>query len=244
MPENTLDREDPIDLTSKSGITESIFNGIIDQVIQEFGPVIEKAGGRLTVHRFWKDATVNAYADKLGKEYELNFFGGLARRKEITPDGFSLVVCHEMGHLIGGMPYYKNTDIAVEGQSDYFATLTCAKKIWASGEVRYPPKKDIAVPQVVVDACAGEFNGKESDLCVRSNRGSLGLATLLAVLDGDRKPSFLTPDLMEVTGTLEDHPYAQCRLDTYFAGSLDKARPRCWYDPNDGGSQNQVAVNL
>ena len=57
-------------------------------------------------------------------------FGGLARHKLVTPDGFALVACHEMGHHLGGAPR-RGGWASNEGQSDYYATTKCARRIWA-----------------------------------------------------------------------------------------------------------------
>jgi hypothetical protein len=80
---------------------------------------------------------------------------------------------------------------------------------------------------------------------------------LLGDLGGNSNVKFTTPDKSKVAKTNDNHPQAQCRLDTYFAGSLcDKSiaddvdskdatkgvclkkdgyaegvRPFCWYKP-------------
>ena len=61
--------------------------------------------------------------------YKVIMFGGLARRPEITADGFLLVVCHELGHHLAGYPFIDDW-AANEGQADYFATQSCTKNIW------------------------------------------------------------------------------------------------------------------
>jgi hypothetical protein len=48
----------------------------------------------------------------------------------------------------------------------------------------------------------------------------MALARLLANLGGESVPAFNTPDKSKVSSTNEDHPAAQCRLDTYFAGAV------------------------
>ena len=49
---------------------------------------------------------------------ELN--GGLARRPEVSSDGFTMVICHELGHFLAGLDGYserfKNFEVLVEEQ--------------------------------------------------------------------------------------------------------------------------------
>src|SRR6478609_9034269 len=63
--------------------------------------------------------------------YRVHMYGGLARRPEVTPDGFTLVVCHEVGHHFGGYPFVRDAYWAAnDGQADYFSTLACARRLW------------------------------------------------------------------------------------------------------------------
>ena len=54
---------------------------------------------------------------------------GMARRPEMTEDAFMIIVCHEIGHHLAGMPQYDEW-AAIEGQADFFATHACAKNMW------------------------------------------------------------------------------------------------------------------
>ncbi len=58
---------------------------------------------------------------------------------------------------------------------------------------------------------------------------SLSLASVLASLGGEAKPWRPGPTLPEVSVTYEDHPDAQCRLDTYDNSRTGRQRPRCWF---------------
>ena len=85
-------------------MTQETFNAVIDSVETIYAPIVAEYGGRLKVERKWDDGTANAYAQRSGSTYKVSMFGGLARHETITPDGFALVVCHEIGHHIGGAP--------------------------------------------------------------------------------------------------------------------------------------------
>ena len=60
----------------------------------------------LKIEKKWSSATVTAgtYRDIRNKQWIINLYGGLARHPLITEDAYALVICHEIGHHIGGAP--------------------------------------------------------------------------------------------------------------------------------------------
>ena len=145
-------------------------------------------------------------------------YGGLARRPEVTLDGFTMVICHEMGHHVGGYPFISGW-AANEGQSDYYTTQICAKMLWADdletnatfAETIDPYPKELCDSAWEVEA--------DRNLCYRSMAAGKSLADLLAVLKED-SIAYDTPDTNVVDQMKDLHPDAQCRLDTYMAGAL------------------------
>lgn len=221
MPPNRAHMLDRVERTSQ--ITEEQFNEIVDGVMKYWEPVAKARGVKLVAQKLWDDNTVNAVAYQQGKTWTIEMYGGLARRPEVTPDGFAMVVCHEMGHHFGGYAFYGDRNWASsEGQSDYWATNVCAKIIWGS-EFRSNEgfRRLRNVPEPVKQACGTAFpNTNQQGWCVRAAAAGHSLASLLAALGGEKQPQFETPDSSVVTRTSTSHPAAQCRLDTYFAGAL------------------------
>jgi len=223
MPENDLHVEDdPL----KSNITVNEFNSIIDTFEEYYAPIIAAHGGELVFERRWEDPTVNASAQQQGKYWIVTMYGGLARRPEITPDGFATVVCHELGHHLSGFPW-----VAVwagnEGNSDYFATYACERNLWANDPVtdRIDPSD---VPNVPRELCDNIWSkSSEEKLCYRTMMGGKSTADLLAALN-NQTISWFDHDKSQVSRTNNSHPRAQCRLDTYMAGSLCQSK---WSDP-------------
>lgn len=259
IPENNLwiSKEDK----SNHLMNEELFNSIINKVVTVYEPIVSQNGGKLIIKGDWNDGTVNAYASRRFGRWNVNMFGGLARHKVVTPDAFALVICHELGHHLGGIPKMPGlfTSWATnEGQSDYYATLKCMRKVFYSDDNESIMLK-IEVPQIVVDECSKQFqNINEKYLCQRSAMAGYSLASLLKELSDDSQaPSFTTKDPNIVDETKNMHPATQCRLDTYFAGALcgisdtqdvsykDEAkgvcyrahgdqigvRPLCWFKP-------------
>lgn len=152
-------------------------------------------------------------------------FGGLARHETITEDGFALVVCHEIGHHIGGAPKkasaWSNPWASNEGQADYWANLKCLRRVW-NNDNNEEVIASMDVPAELAAKCGRSFVwNSEVAMCIRGGMAGLSVAKLFQSLSSETKaPEFTTPDQKVVTRMLDSHPATQCRLDTYFQGSL------------------------
>ncbi len=209
-------------------MTEEKFSSIIDSVVKFYKPKFEELGVNFSVDKQWEEGAVNAYAQQVGNNWKIAMFGGLARHKETTEDGFALVVCHELGHHIGGAPKYNGMSWASnEGQADYWATLKCFRN-YVQGDNnieilanRKPGNEEFEerFKNIVVKECAKSFTNLEKQaICQRASLASFSLASLLGSLGG--RVAFEKPSNM--FKTFDGHPPAQCRLDTYLQGALCK----------------------
>lgn len=257
-PEN--DMNIPPDIITGNGMTEEIFNTVLERIDKHYRPIVEGKGKRFDLQKDWNDGTVNAYAQQQGSTWIIKMFGGLARHEHVTPDGFALVACHEMGHHLAGVPR-SQAWASNEGQSDYFATTKCARRIWREDDNVAIMEERIArglVNETAKEACiAVKDNEQERALCLRSAMAGLSLGTTLASLGNQPTPKIETPDQSKVNRTNNRHPKGQCRTDTYFQGTLCAVpfdidfsstdvevgactraknhevgtRPLCWYKP-------------
>lgn len=217
LPPNNLHLQD--NKRAVSNITEEQFNAIIDEAIAFYEPFIKNNfNAKFTVSRRWTDSTVNASATQLFGTWTVNMYGGLARRPETTPDGFALVLCHEIGHHLGGYPF-SSAWAADEGQADYFATISCAHDLWKDQKEKNAlARESIAeYPKSLCDASWADED--EQNLCYRTMLGGKSLANLLSTLGGTTA-NYDSPDETVVKTTNHAHPEGQCRLDTYMAGAL------------------------
>lgn len=230
-PQNDLNIPAGLEMMGE-GIDEATFNAVIDRVLKVYQPLVAQKGGKLQVTRKWSDGTVNASATRTGKVWNLNMYGGLARYKTMTADGFAMVMCHELGHHMGGFPRTKgllgSSWASNEGQSDYFATMKCFRRVYGEDD-NVAIVKPMDVPQLVTATCTKTWKSqKEIALCERSAMTSLVLANTLYTLgrssatprEPANAPAFNTPTTASVSQTDNSHPLAQCRLDTYFSGAL------------------------
>ncbi len=253
-------------------MTEETFDKIIDGVGAIYAPIIEAKGAKLKLERDWDDATVNAYASRESGTYKVNMFGGLARHPATTEDGLALVVCHEIGHHVGGFPkkgqMWGSAWASNEGQSDYFATTKCLRKYFEKLNNSAQVISKVAVPVPVQEKCFAAFGqSRDHAVCVRVALSGQSMGNLFAALRKlPTKPDFSTPITVPVTATNDNHPDPQCRLDTYFNGGIctvahtvdlsDKdekagactdyakggARAKCWFKPSATGFQNNGRV--
>lgn len=249
MPENDLDHEDD-QFYGQSGTTEEQFNQIIDTVEQIYSPIVQNFGGNLIVEKRYQDNTVNAYASMEGSNWVVSMFGGLAKR--VTPEGFALVLCHELGHFLNGYVFYPDSWASSEGGSDGFSTQVCARKIFAEEPTNdcncgfLPENKEYSE----FAQCDKFYNEQDRLICERSLKGAMSLAGLLASLNKEPIPTLNNLDRSIVTRTKLDHPVAKCRLTVYFEGAMTtkqwndaiipknkaelmkygfQTKPNCWY---------------
>ncbi len=220
LPENDLSI--PADSKNLTGISQNEFNAVIDKLETIYAPIVAEMGGRLTINRKWEDATVNANATRLGG-WMVNMYGGLARHPSITSDGFALVLCHEIGHHLGGAPKVRNLFnrwASNEGQADYFATLKCLRQAFLNDD-NASIVRTLNAPATLVNACAKAWTNKDDrNICVRNGMAGASVAGLFAALRNQAEAKFETPDTNVVRKTDDAHPAHQCRLDTYLQGAL------------------------
>jgi hypothetical protein len=244
LPENSL--WIGTDVHSFGGIDQSTYTAILNSISAVYSPIVAQQGGKLQFLNSWSDGTVNAQAFRQGSTWIVQIYGGLARHEAMTADGVALVACHELGHHLGGAPLFSDPGnwASVEGQADYFSTAKCLRHLWRSANNKVANEDPLA---------RGYCNSvwttvADSDLCVRIAMAGVSSGNLTAALNRTADPSFSTPDRSRVSQIFEQHPQAQCRLDTYTRGALCNvnenslttactqnpgSRPTCWY-PNGG----------
>jgi hypothetical protein len=217
LPPNDLHLED--NLFRDSNVTEEDFNDVIDQVEAIYNPIIKEThGAKLNVKRLWTNNTVNASATQFFGTWTVNMYGGLARRPEVTLDGFTLVLCHELGHHLAGYPFSAQW-AANEGQSDYFAAQSCARALWKDQRSRNEEAREL-IPALPKAHCDAVWKDRESqNLCYRTMLAGKSLADLMST-QSKSKAEWDTPDSKAVSKTFNGHPKGQCRLDTMMAGAL------------------------
>lgn len=242
------------------GVSEHDFNVVTSTLHKLYAPKIKEKGNvEFVMNADWQDATVNAYATREVATWTVHVAGGIARGKGMTKDSLALIVCHEIGHHLGGAPrtFLYDGWPSAEGQADYWASSKCLKNYYkelANEEI----KLDSTIPEKIISECSFNFKAySEIKVCVRTLLASLDFANFLNALPDAKAPVSLdASDTRQVKGTnTNNYPRPQCRFDTLYQGALcdvgsdvatsdsdakighcndiskPGARPRCWYKP-------------
>lgn len=209
-----------------SNTSESEFRAILNSIQKSYETVVKSFGGNLAITGEWNNEKLNAGANQMFGSWKVQITGGLARRPELTQDGFALIVCHELGHHLAGFPFstsgspFGGVWAANEGQSDYFSTQVCARKLWAPELEKNASFRD-QVSDFVREQCHTTWSSEaDRDLCYRVTAAGQSVALTMAVLMNKPAPKFETPDPAVVNKTNSAHPAVQCRMDTLFQGAI------------------------
>ena len=242
-------------IDSGTGLSQSEFNSTIAHFIAINRPIAAQKGFTLSVKNKWTDETVNSDTYVSGTKWIVNAYGGLGRSDGMTTDAYTVVLCHEFNHHVGGVPKYPAPEnwASDEGESDYGAVMKCFRRMAATGILGQSAISE--VPQIISEKCKVQLSDAwDQSVCERSAMASLTLAEILRKL-GD-EPNPVSPDVQDATRvsrTYDGHPNAQCRFDTMMAGSACGvpyttelsdtdprvgacnngfgSRPLCWYHP-------------
>lgn len=218
------------------GVNEFEARSLIDRFTRTLGAIIKsERGKKLIINLEWENERVNAHCTL--DDYDnpvINILGGMIRHPEMTRDGLLLILCHELGHYMGGEPkkFRGRSTLkswaSVEGQADYFATSSCLPLIFNDQvETKAIYSEDEEKVENAEKRCT-------SDDCVRASLAGLAVARLFASLKmGIETPTLAKEDRYQSPVTLQTHPTPQCRLDTFVAGASSIDRPLCWFNPKD-----------
>lgn len=226
LPENNYHK---ITYLQAGEVTKEDFDVILQAVDEIYSPIVSRFGGNLVVKGDYNSKTVNAYADRQGKNWSVSFFGGLAKHPQMKFEGFALVACHELGHHLAGAVLYPDSpwDASVEGMSDYFSTASCARKLFDPSSPLYAyseeriwkrrnPQPDDDTNQS--DICTSL--DANPTVCKMSLDGGLSLGRVLASLGGEKLPTYDAMDRSKIKKTQYSHPKAACRLAAYYGGTV------------------------
>ena len=91
---------------------------VVSDLLDKFGYAFPE----ITYELLWDSSTINAQAWRLGSRRYVRVYGGLVRHRTISKCGLALMLAHETGHHLGGLP--RDPDMpwmTWQGQADYWA---------------------------------------------------------------------------------------------------------------------------
>jgi hypothetical protein len=206
-----------------------------------------------------KDSIAFASAESDGITGTVIITSGLINSARLTDDGFRITLCHELGHIYGGaprrnIPYDWQGPIASdgysfhssEGQSDYYASSVCFKKLIA-GQDHLAVLRNQTITNFLKTSCS-HLKAEQIQICYRSALAATNFLThnVARPISIETSDQSISPYLLR-----DQYPSRQCRLDTFFAGARCPkeipiladfihpenndckdptfARPACWY---------------
>lgn len=221
-----------VSFSGLSEIKESDFNDINQAILNIYRPILAENGEKVELKELFQgfggafkvDSTLKYWGENL---IIITLTGAVPKNPAINVEGYAIVACHEMGHILGGEPRQKSKLSkwsSVEGQADYFATSLCMWQL-----MKAMPKDGVSIEPL----CAAQFNGaKKVADCSRILSGIKALVSYFNASQTTAKSiSIDQKDLSKVSYTLQKYPSPQCRVDTWMAGLLGKERPSCWFAP-------------
>jgi len=168
------------------------------QTIQNFelqmAAPVSLRGGRLHVVVEADDRRVNAEARRMEPDWSIIVYGGLLRHPNIGEAELTLILCHELGHHLGGTPTAARGGwSACEGQADYWSTLGCFSKVRPGEDARAAALRLTRLYATMSNDGHPSLDSKDE---VRRPRTFFGypsaqcrLDTLIAGLENKRRPA-------------------------------------------------------
>lgn len=211
---------------AENGLDESYANFVIKNFENTWSDYFAtKINKKMMISLDWDNNKVNAYASRdMEDNLIITLTGGMVRHPKQSLEGLYLVLCHELGHYLGGAPkaFRGRSSLrswsSAEGQADYFATNKCMIKLYDQGHFS--------------KSYQSQNSGCQDNFCHLITKSGLDLGNVFASLKpGWKKPAIDRKAKIKVRRTVYGHPNPQCRFETFMAG--EKCRDQFYKDFDD-----------
>lgn len=218
----------PVGSVNVSSLTMTDYASVVGRFIaHNYGQVMKQTGLPLLIPFEWESPYFAAFAKKNSDSMQISLWGGMARAPGATKGALAAILCHELGHIVGGEPRQTipGSDWAsTEGQSDFFAASECLPSFLK----QYPDLISAIDPQVE------KLCGSNLD-CARTLQAGLEMMLLLQKYSyRDYIPVNIEATEKAATELIRNsYPSDQCRMDSYVQGALCQLggscrAPTCW----------------
>ena len=134
------------------------------RVVLDLLDKFRRAFPEVTYELRWESPSINAQAWRLGSARYVRVYGGLVRHRAITKYGLALMLAHETGHHLGGLPHDPAMPwMTWQGQADYWAASKAMPRIWgprARAMTLRAAREIVELHKML----AGQFEDDEPDL--------------------------------------------------------------------------------
>lgn len=248
-------------LTVDSQLSQSTISLVKNKVSDAYRDIFNEQNKELQIVIEENDSEVNAYATRDDNNNPvIKITKGMLKLPYMTTDVLTNILCHEVGHFLGGAPKKKRgrsdkrSWSSSEGQADYYASSRCLKHVFQQDALN----KNIQISEYNNHQYFNDADKLcQDEVCVRIILTSYDTANLYNMIRPYQTDlSILYKDPTQVFQTVHKHPTPQCRLDSMIAGALCPisqeltfkdndidssacssseytrfARPLCWFNP-------------
>lgn len=200
----------PTDKPQNTEITITKFYVVPSTIINLYKTEIDELNYPLVLNADWNSPYFGAGVSLYDNAYRLMILGGMTRMKGMTEDIYAAVVCHELGHLLGGDPKQTITGAewaSAEGQADHFSASQCLPRYF----------KNLGIKD-------------ENEISKRVEKAGFDFLNMASQIESDPKNKIIKRmkvNLPIVSETIINrYPTNQCRYETY---RNNKVRPSCWF---------------
>ncbi|MBV2168461.1 MAG: hypothetical protein KUL82_07120 [Bdellovibrio sp.] len=218
----------PVGSANVSALTRADYEQLIGKFVSfSFNQVYQKTGMPLIIPQEWESPYFAAFAQKKDHFMQISLWGGMARAPGVTKAALAAILCHELGHILGGEPRQTipGSDWAsIEGQSDFYSASECLPRF-----LKENPEIVTAVDPQVEKLCGGNSD------CARTLQAGVEMIQVLQKYSyKENTPvNIFTPERATSALVRNTYPSDQCRMDSYVQGALcqlgESCRaPVCW----------------
>lgn len=210
-----------------------------------FTPILREQTERRDGNVFYKNFVEQNFFDRriltiqITPEISLNTGG-------MTLEAHLITLCHEVGHILGDEPKFKNNKLKLwssfEPAADDWAMRNCIMEVLK----RFPTQESLALfPRQSVEKCEEVYHNEKDVLrCARAMRG----IAFHAKYFNEHAPTtqFCSMDSYDPTiaERTKNNVSNQCRIDIMRDALLKKPRKECWYKENKNTAKTMSAPIL
>ena len=186
-----------------------------------------------------------AFAEREGNVARIRINQGTRYHQRLNPNLYAMILCHELGHHLGGAPRFADSWASVEGEADYFATLKC----WRTIETSLPSfltmdPIDSDSIKIQNDCISSYSTDSQTRIkCQHALNTALQLTKVLAGLSGFSATG-LNSDATSTSRVSTTFPFANepvCRWLTFRSGGLCPASSDLDVEAQYGACTTQFA---
>ena len=210
-----------------SEVNQAKFYSITSEIYKLFSQT------NILVNYEWDKPYFTAYAhEESAHNFSINFWGGLARIPDMLEETWAFIVCHELGHILGGEPHLSIETLrwaSSEGQSDYFAAQICLPRYFKS-KIKSNIEQQDYLP-FELGLCLKRYEKTEDQsICLQILRAQRGFVAINRYMQNDEDYEFNREVEFNNNSSM---PTLQCRMNTITDGAtcIHKVceRNKCWY---------------